>query len=58
MYTWIWVFSLYSWKIEKFTSKIRISKDTDYAALKVWLFEMRVPFLGLCLDFTNQFEMT
>ena len=34
MFTWIWVFLLYSWKIEFFISKIRISKVTDYAALK------------------------
>ena len=34
MYTWIFVFLLCSWKIEKNISKMKRSKVTDYAALK------------------------
>ena len=34
MFTWIWVFSLYVWKIETLFQKIKRSKVTDYATLK------------------------
>ena len=34
MFTWIWVFSLYVWKMETLFLKIKRSKVTDYATLK------------------------
>ena len=35
MYTWILVFLLCSWKIEKIISKMKRLKVTDYAALSL-----------------------
>ena len=44
MFTWIWVFLLYSWKNRNFISKIRRSKNTDYAALNEFFFEKLIFF--------------
>ena len=42
MFIWIWVFLLYSWKVETFFSKIERSKVTDYAALKYLLVLLKI----------------